>query len=160
MNEWIYEWRGCLCCTLRSGLHEILTMITTFPHGLENNHACKKTWQFSRNFCICIIPGKLSENHLHVWLFSNPWGQVLKCRKSRGQICPILLRRNRTFPHGLEKNQACKWILDNFPGTIRMSAFLENCQKSINMHDCSAIHVEMSLSLLEFHGVRIWECNL
>jgi hypothetical protein len=36
-----------LCCTLRSGLHEIPTVIRTFPHGLENNHACK--W-FSDNF--------------------------------------------------------------------------------------------------------------
>ena len=31
-------------CTLRSGLHEIPTKIRTFPHGLENNHACK--WTF------------------------------------------------------------------------------------------------------------------
>ena len=30
-----------LCCTLRSGLHEIPTMIRIFPHGLENNHVCK-----------------------------------------------------------------------------------------------------------------------
>ena len=30
-------------CTLRSGLHEITTMIRTYPHGLENNHACKRT---------------------------------------------------------------------------------------------------------------------
>ena len=30
-----------MCCTLRSGLHKIPTMIRTFPHGSENNHACK-----------------------------------------------------------------------------------------------------------------------
>ena len=30
-----------LCFTLRSGLHEIPTMIRTFPRGLENSHACK-----------------------------------------------------------------------------------------------------------------------
>ena len=41
-----------ISCTLRSGLHEILTMIRTFPHELENNHACKWT---SDNF-----PGKLT----------------------------------------------------------------------------------------------------
>ena len=28
-------------------------------------------WQFSRNAYICFIPGKLSENHFHTWLFSN-----------------------------------------------------------------------------------------
>ena len=41
-----------LCCTLRSGLHEIPTMIMTFPHGLDNNHAGK--W-ISDNF-----PGMLT----------------------------------------------------------------------------------------------------
>ena len=29
------------CCTHRSGLHEITTMIRTFTLGLENSHACK-----------------------------------------------------------------------------------------------------------------------
>ena len=43
-----------------------------------------------------IIPGKLSENHLLAWLFSNPCEQVLNSIKSRGQICPILLRRKIT----------------------------------------------------------------
>ena len=78
-------------------------------------------WKFSRNAYICFIPGKLSENHLHARLFSNPCGQVLKSIKSRGQIFPMLLRRKRTFPHGLENNHACKWTLDNFPGIIGVS---------------------------------------
>ena len=30
-----------ICCILRSGLHEIPSIIRTFPYGLENNHACK-----------------------------------------------------------------------------------------------------------------------
>ena len=30
-----------VCCTLTSGLHEIPTMVRTFPHGLEYNHICK-----------------------------------------------------------------------------------------------------------------------
>ena len=54
------------------------------------------------------------------------------------------LRRKRTFPRGLENDHACKWILDNFPGIICMSAFLESCQKSICLHGCSRIHVEGS----------------
>ena len=41
-----------ICCTLRSGLHEIPTIMKTFPHGLENNHSCK--W-ISNNF-----PGMLT----------------------------------------------------------------------------------------------------
>ena len=76
--------------------------------------------------------------------------------KSWGQICPIILKRKGTFPHGLENNHACKWILNNFPAIIHLSAFLENCQKSICMHGFSPIYVEKSYSLLEFHGVRFW----
>ena len=41
-----------ISCTLRSRLHEIPTVIRTFPHALENNHACKWT---SDNF-----PGMLT----------------------------------------------------------------------------------------------------
>ena len=69
-----------LCSTLRSGLHEIPSMIhMTFPHGLENNHACK--WNFD-NF-----PGMLTsvfflENEqkkpLHALVFSNQCGQALR----------------------------------------------------------------------------------
>ena len=47
-----FEMVLCVCCTLRSWLYEIPTMIMTFPHGLENNHACK--W-ISDNF-----PGMLT----------------------------------------------------------------------------------------------------
>ena len=34
-------------------------------------------WQVSRNADICVIPGKLSAIHLHIWLFSHPQGKVL-----------------------------------------------------------------------------------
>ena len=100
-----------------------------------------------------LFPGKLSENHLHAWLFWNPCWQVLRSIKSRGQISPQLLRRKRTCPHRLENNHACKWILDNFP-IIHVSEFLENFHKSIYMHGCSPIHVERYESLLELHGVH------
>ena len=83
-----------------------------------------------------------------------------KSIKSRVQICPILLSRKITFPYRLENNQACKWILDNFPGIIWMSAFLENCQKSICMRGSSPIHVKGLNHFLEFYWVQIWECNL
>ena len=33
--------------------------------------------QFFRNNKYVSIPGKLSENHLHAWWFSNPFGKVL-----------------------------------------------------------------------------------
>ena len=40
-------------------------------------------WQFSRNADICVIPGKLSEIHLHAWVFSHPRGKVLISAPSR-----------------------------------------------------------------------------
>ena len=55
-----------------------------------------------------------------IFLMENPFKSI----KSRRQICAILLRRKRTFPHGFENNHACKWILDNFSGKICMSALL------------------------------------
>ena len=53
-SEMVENWKKniYICCTLRSGLHEIPTMIRTFPHGLESNHLCK--WN-SDNF-----PGMLT----------------------------------------------------------------------------------------------------
>ena len=103
-------------------MHEngFLTMIRTFPRGLEDNHACKG---ISDNFPgkltyihVCVTPGTFSEIHLHAGLFSNQRGKGLKSIKSRGQICPTLLRKKRIFPRGLENNHACKWIYANFPG--------------------------------------------
>ena len=115
-------------------------------------------WQFS-GMLTCVTPGKLSEIHFHAWLFLNSRGKVLKSIKSRGQICPILLRRKRTFPRGLENNHTCKWISDNFPGMLTYVLFLESCQKSICMPGCSPIHGERSFFLLKSMG-QICPLNL
>ena len=135
-------------------------MIRTFPHGFENNHACKWTSDNFPGMLTCIVPGKLSENHLHAYLFSNPCGQVLKVSNLGDKSVAYFFGRKRTFSRELENNHACELILDNYPGIIQMSAFLLNLQKCICMHGCSQIHVERTLSLLEFHGVRIWECSI
>ena len=118
--------------------------------SIENTHACK--WipdNFYRINTYLSIPGKVSEIHFYVFLVSNPGEKVLRSIKSRGPICPILLKRNMTFPHGLENNNASNWIFVSFPGMLIYVLFLKSCQKSICMHGCSPIHV-----------VRIWECNL
>ena len=117
-------------------------------------HQCMKMdfWQFFRNAEICVIPGNFSEIHFHAWLFSNPRGKILNSIKSRGQICPILLRRKRTFPHWLDNNHASKWTSDNFPGILTYVLFLENCQKFICLHGCSPIHEERS-----FFFLKVWD---
>ena len=129
----------CLRCTLKSGLHKTPTLIRTFPLGLENKHACKWT---SRNADICVIPGKLSENHLNAWLFSNPRGQVLKSIKSMGQICPIPIKKDLSI--WIEEQPCLQMDFRQIPGIICILAFLENCQEFICMHGCSLIHVERS----------------
>ena len=50
-----------MCCNLRSGLHDIPKMIRTFPHGLENIHACK--W-ISDNFPLMLTYILFLENCL------------------------------------------------------------------------------------------------
>ena len=134
-----------ICCTLRSGLHEIPTMIRTFPHGFENNHACKwisdtfpgmLTYILFLESCLkSICMHGCSPIHVKMFFF---------LLKSMGQICSLDFILLRTCPHGLENNGASIWFSDNFPGIIHILAFLENCQKSICMHGCSPIHVERS----------------
>ena len=46
--------------------------------------------EFSRNDKYVRVPGKLSETHSKVPMFSNPGDKVLKCVKTRGQICPVI----------------------------------------------------------------------
>ena len=46
--------------------------------------------QFFRKNKHIRLPGKLSEVHSNILLFFNPGDKVLKCVKSRGQICPVL----------------------------------------------------------------------
>ena len=52
----------------------LLVILETFRRS-----ACMQSvfLQFSRNNTCVWIPGKLSELHLHAWLFSNPHGKVL-----------------------------------------------------------------------------------
>ena len=76
-------------------------MIRTFPHGLENNHACK--W-ISDNFPGVLTYVLLSKIHLHTWSFSKPRGKVLFLCKSMGQIRPLDLILLKICPHGWSPN--------------------------------------------------------
>ena len=68
-----------ICHTLRSRLHEIPTIITTFSPGLKNNDKLKLSLtKKSRNNTYVWIPGKLSEINFNVSLLSNQWKNVLK----------------------------------------------------------------------------------
>ena len=121
----------------------------------RKNHACK--WIFHK------FPGikhmsafrQNCQKSICMHVCSPILGKGLFSSKSMGQICPLDLKFLKIFPHGLQNNNAYKWISENFPGITHMLAFLENCQKSICMHGCSPIHKERSLPLFEFHVVPI-----
>ena len=80
------------------------------------------------------------------------------------QSCPMSILHSqirtqtmiRTFSHGCENNLACKWIYDNFPGTLTYILFLENCLKSICMHGCSLIHMERPFFFFDL--ILLWTC--
>ena len=61
-------------------------------------------WQFSNIIIYVKIVGKIPDQHLNVWLFSNPGDQVQKRRRTTGQICPVLSTRIWTLSPGLENN--------------------------------------------------------
>ena len=48
-------------------------------------------WQFFSNIIIYVkIVGKIPDQHLNQWLFSNPGDKVQKRWRTMGQICPVL----------------------------------------------------------------------
>ena len=56
----------------------------------EELHIGAELQEFSRNDKYVRVPGKLSETHSKVLMFSNPGDKVLKSVKTRGQICPVI----------------------------------------------------------------------
>ena len=65
-------------------------------------------WQFSNIIIYVKIVGKILDEHLNVWLFSNPEDKVQKRWRTTGQICPVLLTRIWTLSPGLENNDKFK----------------------------------------------------
>ena len=48
-------------------------------------------WQFSNIIIYVKIVGKILDQHLSVWLFTNPGEKVQILVESTGQICPVFL---------------------------------------------------------------------
>ena len=100
----------CLCCTLRSGLHVIPTMVRTFPCGLENIHASK--W-ISDNTYVS-IPGKLSDFHLYLLLLSIPGDKVLKVSNIWDKSVLYISEENRPFSMDLRTTMQANGFLTTF----------------------------------------------
>ena len=56
----------------------------------EELHIGAEFQELSRNDKYVRVPGKLSETHSKVQMFSNPGDKVLNCVKTRGQICLVI----------------------------------------------------------------------
>ena len=71
--------------------------------------------------------GKLSELHCNVLLVFNRGEKVLKCRKTMGQICPIVFLDFLTFSPGLENKTPSKCGSESFPRTVTYILCVDNC---------------------------------
>ena len=65
-------------------------------------------WQFSNIIIYVKIVGKIPDQHLSVWLFSNPGDKVQILVESTGQICPVVLHLFCTLSPIFENNHTFK----------------------------------------------------
>ena len=116
---------GCIikCCPLdcRTSIHWNVVM-AIFQH----NHICK-------------IVGKIPDQHLNVWLFSNPGDKIQKRWRTMGQICPVLSTRIWTLSSWLENNHTLKCWSGIFPTILTYMIMLKNCKNNISVYGCSPI---------------------
>ena len=96
-------------------------------------------WQFCNIIIFVKIVGKIPDQHLNVWLVSNPGDKVQKRWRTTGQICPMLSTRIWTLSPGLEIKHTFKCWSDIFPTILTYMIMLENCQNNISAYGCSPI---------------------
>ena len=95
--------------------------------------------QFSNIIIYVKIFGKIPDQHLNVWLFSNPGDKVQILVESTGQICPVVLHLFWTLSPGFENNQTFKCWSGIFPTILTYMIMLENSQNNISVYGCSPI---------------------
>ena len=96
-------------------------------------------WQFSNIIIYVKIVGKIRDQHLSVWLFSNPGDKVQILVESMGQICPIVLHLFWTLSPGFANNHTFKFWSCIFPTILTNMTMFENCQNNISVYGCSPI---------------------
>ena len=96
-------------------------------------------WQFSNVIIYVKIVGKIPDQHLNVWLISNPGDKVQKRWRTTGQIRPALSTRIWTLSPGLENSHTLKYWSGIFPTIFTYIIMLENCQNNISVYGCSQI---------------------
>ena len=113
--------------------------IYKFPWIGEQPYTEMLFWQFSNINIYVKNVEKIQDQHLIVWLFSNPGDKVQKKWRTTGQICPLLSTRIWTLSPGLENNHTLKCWSGIFPTILTHMIILENCQNNILVYGCSPI---------------------
>ena len=72
-------------------------------------------WQFSNIFIYVKIVGKIPDQLLNLWLFSNPQDKVQILVESMGQICPVVLHLFWTLSPRFGNTQTFKYWFSIFP---------------------------------------------
>ena len=121
-----------LSSTLRCWLYLIFKKNKFSPLNWKKPYTEMLFWQFPN------IVGKIPDQHLNVWLFSNPGDRVQKRWRTMGKICPVLSTRIWTLSPGLENNHTLKCVYGIFPTTLN-KIMLEKCQNNISVYGCSPI---------------------
>ena len=96
-------------------------------------------WQFFNINIYVQVVGKIPDQHLSVWLFSNPGDKVHILVESMGQICPVVLHIFCTLSPGFENHYKFKCWSGIFPRILTYIIMLENCQNKISLFGCSPI---------------------
>ena len=102
-----FEWRNTFHSEIQDSLN--FNKNSILSPGLENIHTVKCcSAKFSKIIIYFKINGKIPDQHLSVWLFSNPWDKVHFLLESTRQICLHLFW---TLSPGFENSHAFKcWI--------------------------------------------------
>ena len=95
--------------------------------------------QFFKSIIYLKIIGKLQDQLLTVWLFSNPGDKVQILAESTGQIFPVVLHLFWNLSPGFENNHTLKRWSGIFPTILTYIIMLEKCQSNISVYGCSPI---------------------
>ena len=82
---------------------------------------------------------ELPDQHLSVWLFSNPGDKVQILVESTAQNCPVVLHLCWTLSPGFENKHTFKCWSGIFPTILTYMIMLEDCQNNISVYGCSPI---------------------
>ena len=115
-------------------------------------------WQFSDIIIYVKIVGKIPDQHLNLWLFSNPGVKVHILVKSTGQIFSAVFHLFWTLYPGFDNSNSFKcWYFSNNLDIYDYVGKLPEQYLSVWLFSNPGDKI---LFLLKFNEARISECNI